>query len=252
MVFILKTVSVLGSTGSVGKNTLEVISKLSDKFTLYAISCNENTSLLHHQIIKYKPRFAVITNHEKYYDFVNEYGYEIGITRILFGDEGLNEISSHDDVAIVVAAIVGFQCLKPVVDAINKNKTVIIANKEILVAAGEMIMSILSKSDAKLLPIDSEHNALLQVILSSGLEYKVNNREYYESNINNLTITASGGPFIDLDISEFKNIKPRQAIKHPTWDMGEKISVDSSTMMNKGLEIIEAKLLFNLDLDLKS
>ena len=249
MVYVLKTVSILGSTGSVGKNTLEVISSLSDRFHVYAISCNQNTSLLHEQIIKYKPRVAVITNQEKYNEFLNEYGSEINLTRILFGDEGLNEISSHDDVDIVVAAIVGFECLRPTVDAINTNKTVIIANKEILVAAGEMLISILSKSDAKLLPVDSEHNALLQVLLSSGLEYKINNREYYESNINHLTITASGGPFIDLDISEFKNIKSKDAIKHPTWDMGEKISVDSSTMMNKGLEIIEAKLLFNLNLD---
>ena len=249
MVYVLKTVSILGSTGSVGKNTLEVISSLSDRLDVYAISCNQNTSLLYEQIIKYKPRVAVITNHEKYNEFLNEYGNEINVTRILFGDEGLNEISSHDDVDIVVAAIVGFECLRPTVDAINTNKTVIIANKEILVAAGEMLISILSKSDAKLLPVDSEHNALLQVLLSSGLEYKINNREYYESNINHLTITASGGPFIDLDISEFKNIKPKDAIKHPTWDMGEKISVDSSTMMNKGLEIIEAKLLFNLNLD---
>ena len=249
MVYVLKTVSILGSTGSVGKNTLEVISSLSDRFHVYAISCNQNTSLLHEQIIKYKPRVAVITNQEKYNEFLNEYGNEINLTRILFGDEGLNEISSHDDVDIVVAAIVGFECLRPTVDAINTNKTVIIANKEILVAAGEMLISILSKSDAKLLPVDSEHNALLQVLLSSGLEYKINNREYYESNINHLTITASGGPFIDLDVSEFKNIKPKDAIKHPTWDMGQKISVDSSTMMNKGLEIIEAKLLFNLNLD---
>ena len=249
MVLVLKRVSVLGSTGSVGKNTLEVISKLSDKFNLYAISCNENTSLLHEQIIKYRPRVAVITNHKKYREFLDDYGHQIDVTRILFGDEGLNEISSHDNVNIVVAAIVGFQCLKPVVDAISTNKTIIIANKEILVAAGEMIMSFLNKSDAKLLPVDSEHNALLQVILSSGLEYKVNDREYYESNINNLTITASGGPFIDLDVSEFKNIKSKHAIKHPTWDMGEKISVDSSTMMNKGLEIIEAKLLFDLNLE---
>ena len=249
MVYVLKTVSILGSTGSVGKNTLEVISSLSNRFHVYAISCNQNTTLLHEQIIKHKPSFAVITNYEKYNEFLNEYGNEIDATRILFGDEGLNEISSHDDVDIVVAAIVGFQCLRPTVDAISTNKTVIIANKEILVAAGEMLISILSKSDAKLLPVDSEHNALLQVLLSSGLEYKINNREYYESNINHLTITASGGPFIDLDISEFKNIKSKDAIKHPTWDMGEKISVDSSTMMNKGLEIIEAKLLFNLDLD---
>ena len=249
MVYVLKTVSILGSTGSVGKNTLEVISSLSDRFHVYAISCNQNTSLLYEQIIKYKPKVAVITNHEKYNEFINVHGNEIGVTRILFGDEGLNEISSHEDVDIVVAAIVGFECLRPTVDAISTNKTVIIANKEILVAAGEMLISRLSMSGAKLLPVDSEHNALLQVLLSSGLEYKINNREYYESNINHLTITASGGPFIDLDISEFKNIKSKDAIKHPTWDMGKKISVDSSTMMNKGLEIIEAKLLFNLNLD---
>ena len=249
MVYVLKTVSILGSTGSVGKNTLEVISSLSDRLDVYAISCNQNTSLLYEQIIKYKPRVAVITNHEKYNEFLNEYGNEINVTRILFGDEGLNEISSHDDVDIVVAAIVGFECLRPTIDALSTNKTVIIANKEILVAAGEMLISTLSKSDAKLIPVDSEHNALLQILLSSGLEYKINNREYYESNINHLTITASGGPFIDLDVSEFKNIKPKDAIKHPTWDMGQKISVDSSTMMNKGLEIIEAKLLFNLNLD---
>ena len=105
----------------------------------------------------------------------------------------------------------------------------------------------LKKSKAKLLPIDSEHNALLQVIISSGLEYKINDSDYYKSKIRNLTITASGGPFIDLDITDFKKIKSSDAIKHPTWDMGKKISVDSSTMMNKGLEIIEAKVLFNLD-----
>ena len=220
MVSVLKKVSVLGSTGSVGKSTLEVISKLSDKFKLYAISCNENISLFHDQIIKYKPKVAVITNHEKYNEFLNDHGDEIGPTRILFGDEGLNEISSHDDANIIVVAIVGFKCLKPVIDAICANKTVIIANKEVLVAAGEMIISFLRKSNAKLLPVDSEHNALLQVILSSGLEYKVNNKEYYESNINNLTITASGGPFIDLDVSEFKNIKSNTLlnIQHGIWE----------------------------------
>ena len=246
MVLVLKKVSILGSTGSVGKNTLEVVSKLHDKFNLHAISCNKNISLLHDQIIKYKPRIAVITNHEKYKKFLKEYGYEIGVTRILFGDEGLNEISSHDEVNIVVAAIVGFQCLKPVIDAIYANKTIIIANKEILVAAGEMIMSILSKSDAKLLPIDSEHNALLQVILSSGLEYKVNNKEYYESNINNLTITASGGPFLNRSLNSFKEITIEEALKHPKWKMGKKISIDSATLINKALEVIEAGFLFEL------
>ena len=154
MVYVLRTVSILGSTGSVGKSTLDVISRLPDRFQVYAISCDQNTPFLYEQIINYKPRIAVITNYEKYNEFLKEHGSEIGVTRILFGEEGLNEISSHDDVDIVVAAIVGFECLKPTIDAICTNKTVIIANKEILVAAGEMLISFLSKSDAKLLPVD--------------------------------------------------------------------------------------------------
>ena len=248
MVLVLRTITILGSTGSVGVNTLEVLSSLSKNFRLYGISCNQNTSLFHEQIIKYSPVIAVITDKNKYTEFINQYGSHIGATDILYGEEGLNEISSQKIVDIVVAAIVGFKCLTPVINAITSNKTIIIANKEILVSAGELIISTLKKSKARLLPVDSEHNALLQVILSSGLEYRINDKNYYTSKLNNLTITASGGPFIDLDISEFKNIKSNHAIKHPTWSMGKKISVDSSTMMNKGLEIIEAKLLFNLDL----
>ena len=249
MVFVLRSVSILGSTGSVGANTLEVLTSLSERFRLYGISCNQNILLLHNQITQYKPAIAVITDEKKYTEFVNQHGSRIGDTEILYGEEGLNEISSQKVVDIVVAAIVGFTCLRPVINAISSNKTIIIANKEILVSAGELIISSLKKSKARLLPVDSEHNALLQVIISSGLEYRINDKNYYKSKLNNLTITASGGPFLDLEISEFKNIKSKHAIKHPTWSMGKKISVDSSTMMNKGLEIIEAKLLFNLDLE---
>ena len=249
MVPVLKSITILGSTGSVGQNTLDVYASLSDRFSLYGISCNKNISLLYDQIIKYNPTIAVITNEEKYNEFINQYGSIIGRTNVMYGDDGLNEISSQKSVDIVVAAIVGFMCLKPVISAIACNKTVIIANKEILVSAGELILSALDKSSAQLLPIDSEHNALLQVILSSGLEYRVNDKKYYKSKLNSITITASGGPFLDLETSGFKNIKAKDAIKHPTWNMGKKISVDSSTMMNKGLEVIEAKLLFNLDLN---
>ena len=249
MVSVLRSVSILGSTGSVGKNTLEVLTSLSERFRLYGISCNQNILLFYNQIVQYKPAIAVITDRKKYTEFINQHGSRIGDTDIVYGEEGLNEISSQKAVDIVVAAIVGFTCLRPVINAISSDKTIIIANKEILVSAGELIISSLKKSKARLLPVDSEHNALLQVILSSGLEYRINDKNYYKSKLNNLTITASGGPFLDLDISEFKNIKSKHAIKHPTWNMGKKISVDSSTMMNKGLEIIEAKLLFNLDLE---
>ena len=231
-----------------GKNTLEVISLIKNEFRIYGISCDKNIDLLYEQIITFNPQLAVISNHEKYMEFLEKYGDNVNSTKISFGNEGLTDISSNKVVDIVVIAIVGFTCLNSVIDAINNDKTIIIANKEILVSAGEMIMKILEKSSATILPIDSEHNALLQVILCSGLEYKVNEKDYYKSKINKLTLTASGGPFIDFDISNFSQIKSKDAIKHPTWSMGKKISVDSSTMMNKGLEIIEAKILFNLDL----
>ena len=247
MVFDLKSISILGSTGSIGKNALSVLSTLKNNFSVYGISCNTNILEFYNQIKIFNPKKAVITDIEKYNDFIDLYGSKISSTEILYGDDGLEDITSHNDVDVVLAAIVGFKCLKPVINAINNNKNIIIANKEILVSAGDVIMLELKKSKAKLLPIDSEHNALLQVIISSGLEYKINDSDYYKSKIRNLTITASGGPFIDLDITDFKKIKSSDAIKHPTWDMGKKISVDSSTMMNKGLEIIEAKVLFNLD-----
>ena len=247
MVFVLKSISILGSTGSIGKNALSVLSTLKNNFSVYGISCNTNILEFYNQIKIFNPKKAVITDIEKYNDFIDLYGSKISSTEILYGDDGLKDITSHNDVDVVLAAIVGFKCLKPVINAINNNKNIIIANKEILVSAGDVIMLELKKSKAKLLPIDSEHNALLQVIISSGLEYKINDSDYYKSKIRNLTITASGGPFIDLDITDFKKIKSSDAIKHPTWDMGKKISVDSSTMMNKGLEIIEAKVLFNLD-----
>ena len=247
MVFVLKSISILGSTGSIGKNALSVLSTLKNNFSVYGISCNTNISEFYNQIKIFNPKKAVITDIEKYNDFIDLYGSQISSTEILYGDDGLKDITCHNDIDVVLAAIVGFKCLKPVINAINNNKNIIIANKEILVSAGDVIMLELKKSKAKLLPIDSEHNALLQVIISSGLEYKINDSDYYKSKIRNLTITASGGPFIDLDITDFKKIKSSDAIKHPTWDMGKKISVDSSTMMNKGLEIIEAKVLFNLD-----
>ena len=247
MVYVMKSISILGSTGSIGKNALSVLSTLKNNFYIYGISCNTNIIEFYDQIKIYNPKKAVITDIEKYNDFVDFYGSKISSTEIVYGNDGLKDITSNDDVDVVLAAIVGFKCLEPVINAIKNNKNIIIANKEILVSAGDVIMRELKKSKAKLLPIDSEHNALLQVIISSGLEYKINDSDYYKSRIHNLTITASGGPFIDLDVTDFKKIKSSDAIKHPTWDMGKKISVDSSTMMNKGLEIIEAKVLFNLD-----
>ncbi len=242
-------ISILGSTGSVGINSLSVISSLIKNFTIYGISCNKNILLLEKQIISYKPKIAVITDKKSYETFIKEKGKIFHGTNIIFGDEGLELISSKDIVSTVIAAIVGFSCINPVISAIHENKVILIANKEILVSAGDIIISELNKSNATILPIDSEHNALLQVILSSGLEYKINDKEYYKNKIKKLILTASGGPFYDYKTKDLKSISPKDAVQHPTWSMGKKISVDSATMMNKGLEIIEAKILFNLELD---
>ena len=245
----MKIISILGSTGSIGISSLNVISTLKGNYKIFGLSCNKNISLLYKQIKKYNPNYAVITDQSSYKAFIESHGIDIGNTKILYGDEGLDVISSDNDVTTVIAAIVGFSCIHSVIRAIDSDKTILIANKEILVSAGDMIISHLRESEATILPIDSEHNALLQVILSSGLEYKINDDNYYNTKIKNLIITASGGPFINHEQEDLKNVTSIEAIQHPTWNMGKKISVDSSTMMNKGLEIIEAKLLFNINID---
>jgi len=245
----MKYVSILGSTGSVGTNSLSVISSLSKKFSIYGLSCNKNILLLEKQIISHSPKFAVITNKKSYDNFIKKNGDTFHGTNIIYGEDGLESISSNNKVSTVIVAIVGFSCIKPVISAIKHNKIILTANKEILVSAGDVIISTLNKTNATLLPIDSEHNALLQVLLASGLEYKINNKEYYKNKIKKLILTASGGPFYDYSQKDLENVSPTQALQHPTWNMGKKISVDSATMMNKGLEIIEAKVLFNLELD---
>ncbi len=244
----MRMISILGSTGSIGQSSLKVISQLPDELSLFGISCHKNTLLFYKQIKQHHPKIAVITDRLSYNNFVKEYGKKVDGTEIIFGNDGLSTIISDSAVTSVIAAIVGFACINPVIEAIKSSKTILIANKEILVSAGNAIISLLLKTKAKLIPIDSEHNALLQIILSSGLDYKINDHHYYQQNIKKLTITASGGPFIDLDIKDFKNITVHDAVDHPTWKMGKKISIDSATMMNKGLEVIEAKILFNIDI----
>ena len=249
MVNDVKTISILGATGSIGQSSLNVISSLGNSYKVFGLSCHKNITLLQNQIHKFNPKYAVITHLNSYDLFVKEHGKDFGDTKILFGDVGLDIITSSKDVDTVIAAITGFPCIYPVISAINHNKTILIANKEILVSAGDMIISKLRNSKATMLPIDSEHNALLQIILSSGLEYKINDADYYKAKIKNIVITASGGPFIDYTLKDLKRVYAKDAVQHPTWDMGKKISVDSSTMMNKGLEIIEAKTLFNLNIN---
>ena len=245
----MKIISILGATGSIGKSSLSVISSLGDSYKVFGLSCHKNLTLFRDQIHQFNPEYGIITDINSYDSFIKEHGQHLGDTKILFGNEGLNIITSDKNVDTVIAAITGFSCIYPVITAIDHNKTILIANKEILVSAGNMIISQLRNSKAIMLPIDSEHNALLQIILSSGLEYKINNADYYKSKIKNIIITASGGPFIDYSLNDLKRVNAKDAVQHPTWSMGKKISVDSSTMMNKGLEIIEAKTLFNLEIN---
>ncbi|MBN8586575.1 MAG: 1-deoxy-D-xylulose-5-phosphate reductoisomerase [Ignavibacteria bacterium] len=233
----MKNIAVLGSTGSIGKNTLEVVRNLNRNgfpVTVKYISANSNVELLAEQIEEFKPKAAVI---------FNEAGYNALKLRslkhkceILCGQAGINEISRRDDFELVVNALVGFSGLIPTTEAIKHGKDIALANKESLVVAGELIYSMLSGSSAHLLPIDSEHSAILQCLQGEPMKQ-----------VTKLILTASGGPFREFTREEMNNVSVEQALKHPNWVMGNKITIDSATLMNKGFEIIEAKWLFNIE-----
>ncbi len=238
-------ITILGSTGTIGKNTLSVISKLKNKEYIFALTANSSSKLLFKQITQYTPQYAVIGDEvsaDKLAILCKENNIE---TKILYGDSGLKYVVEHKRVESVVSAIVGAAALKPTLAAINKGKKILLANKESLIMSGSLMIKAAHKSGSLIIPVDSEHNAILQVITTFGLDYRdvrLNNTK-----INHITLTASGGPFLNFTQKQLSRVTPKQAVKHPTWKMGKKISIDSATMMNKGLEIIEASLLFNLD-----
>lgn len=235
----MKNIAVLGSTGSIGTNTLEVIRNLNKNgfpASVKYISAYSNVDLLSEQIEEFKPKAAVI---------FSPAGYEELKSRslnhkceILHGQEGINEIASRDDFELVVNALVGFSGLAPTIAAIKNGKDVALANKESLVVAGELIYSMLAKSKTHLLPIDSEHSAILQCIQGEPLEKVIK-----------LILTASGGPFRGHSKESFGKVTIEEALNHPNWKMGNKITIDSATLMNKGFEIIEAKWLFNIGVE---
>ena len=238
-------ITILGSTGTIGKNTLSVNSKLKNKKYIFALTANSSSKLLFKQITQYTPQYAVIGDEvsaDKLAILCKENNVE---TKILYGDSGLKYVVEHKRVESVVSAIVGAAALKPTLAAINKGKKILLANKESLIMSGSLMIKAAHKSGSLIIPVDSEHNAILQVITTFGLDYRdvrLNNTK-----INHITLTASGGPFLNFTQKQLSRVTPKQAVKHPTWKMGKKISIDSATMMNKGLEIIEASLLFNLD-----
>ena len=233
---VVTKLTVLGATGSIGLNTLEIVRQFSHKFKIEALSCRSSIECLVEQIKEFKPRLVCVDNSEQARELRETFrdrnsGTE---TEFVWGVEGLIQISSDPEVDLVVAGIVGAAGLQPTYSAVQAGKTVAVANKEPLVMAGELFVQTANKTGAKLLPTDSEHNAIFQALHGEPPEC-----------ITRLILTASGGPFRDLPLKDFGKITLSEALSHPNWEMGRKISIDSATMMNKGLEIIEAHWLFN-------
>jgi 1-deoxy-D-xylulose-5-phosphate reductoisomerase len=232
----MKNIAVLGSTGSIGKNTLEVVRNLNKNdfhVTVKYLSANSNVELLCQQIEEFKPIAAVIYK-EECFELLKNRSLKHKC-ELLSGKDGLSEIMKRDDFELAINSLVGFSGLIPTIEAVKNGKNVALANKESLVVAGEIITALAKKSGSHILPIDSEHSAILQCIQGE----KINN-------ITKLILTASGGPFREYSYEMFENITTEDALNHPNWKMGNKITIDSATLMNKGFEIIEANWLFNI------
>ncbi len=237
----MKEITILGSTGSIGVNTLDVISNHLDKFNVRALTANTNLDIFVEQCFKYQPEYAVMTDEASASKLEEKLKKNAPDISVLAGIEGLVKVAELDSVDYVMAAIVGAAGLLPTLAAAKSGKRVLLANKEALVMSGKLFMDTIAGSNSELIPIDSEHNAIFQCIADT------NNQE--NASIRSIMLTASGGPFLNTPINELASKTPEQACKHPKWKMGRKISVDSATMMNKGLEIIEASWLFNIDPD---
>ena len=227
-----KNIAVLGSTGSIGTQTLSVISKFPKLFKAYLLSANNNHILLLKQVVELKPRHIVI-NSEEGYVFLKD-RLKKQNTKVWLGKDPLCQLVTEKNIDLVLTAIVGSAGLMPTISAINAKKNIALANKETLVVAGGLIMGLAKKRGVSIIPVDSEHSAIFQCLV--GEDYK---------SIQKIILTASGGPFFKYSTKEFNNISVERALKHPNWEMGAKITIDSATLMNKGLEFIEAYWLFN-------
>ncbi|MBL79625.1 MAG: 1-deoxy-D-xylulose-5-phosphate reductoisomerase [Nitrosomonadaceae bacterium] len=234
-----RNITILGSTGSVGISTLDVVSRHPNKYQIVALTANKSSDKMLDQCRIFHPQYAVMLDPISADNLKTEITKEGIDTEVLCGVESLEKVASLPEVDIVMAAIVGAAGIRPTFAAASKGKYVLLANKETLVMAGRIFMDIVKKNHATLLPIDSEHNAIFQS-LPKGFT-----GNHKQSGVRRILLTASGGPFRKTSLSDIKNVTPEQACNHPNWDMGRKISVDSATMMNKGLEIIEAHWLFD-------
>ena len=232
----MKNLAILGSTGSVGRSTLDVVRRNNDKFQINLLTANKNFELMLQQMHEFEPKFIYLKDPEAQKSFIKgSKNLKLKTTLLTSEDELMDNLSSQES-EIIVAAMVGVAGLKPVYHAVKNGKHILLANKESYVVAGEMLNKLSKETGSTIFPIDSEHSAIHQCLM--GIEDK--------RSVSRIILTGSGGPFLDRDINDFDDITPEEATAHPIWKMGEKISVDSSTMMNKCLEIIEARWLFDV------
>ena len=234
-----QVLTILGSTGSIGESTLDVVARHPEKFRVFALAGHRQVDKLAAQCKQFRPEYAVVGDAVHAAELEKKLKQEGIDTQVLYGAQALIDVASADEVSGVMCAIVGAAGLPSALAAARKGKTIYLANKETLVVSGALFMETARQNGATVLPIDSEHNAIFQV-LPRDYTGRLN-----EHGINSIILTASGGPFLNTDLSTFDSITPEQAVKHPNWSMGRKISVDSASMMNKGLELIEAHWLFN-------
>ncbi|MBK1810659.1 1-deoxy-D-xylulose-5-phosphate reductoisomerase [Clostridium sp. YIM B02505] len=234
----MKNIAILGATGSIGTQTLDVLRFHKDDFKLIGISANRSTQSIMNIIDEFLPKTVAMTDFEAYniiLDYCTKKGYDIEVN---FGIEGLNKVATHREVDIVVTSVVGMIGLEPTLNAIWAGKTIALANKETLVVAGELVMSEARKNNVNILPVDSEHSAIFQSLQGNDM-----------NRIDKILLTASGGPFRGKKVDDLKSVTVQDALKHPNWSMGPKITIDSATLMNKGLEVIEAHWLYNCSYD---
>lgn len=244
-----RNLCILGSTGSIGQSTLEVVRLHPDKFNVVSLSANTSIDKIVEQCIEFRPQIVVMASiHSAETLILRLHAENLDLIKVMYGSEALIDIAHAPDTDTVMAAIVGAAGLLPTLAAVKAGKRVLLANKEALVTSGAIFIEAVKQSGAELLPIDSEHNAIFQS-LPWQEQTRVGYCQLSQNGISKILLTGSGGPFRTWPLSDLETVTPAQACAHPNWDMGRKISVDSATMMNKGLELIEAKWLFNVDVD---
>ncbi len=232
----MKRVALIGSTGSIGQNTLRVVEHLSDRFKIFALAANSAVDRLAEQTATFRPKVVGIMDAARLDEFRTRCAaLHAAVPDVVVGVDGLRQIASAAEADVLVSAAVGAAGLHPTYSAVAAGKTVALANKEAMVLAGELLRNTASRTGARVIPIDSEHSAVDQCLRSGG-----------RGEVRRLILTASGGPFRETPAERFQNITPEEALKHPTWQMGKRITIDSATLMNKGLEVIEARWLFDV------